>query len=296
MTTTRPRTWLITGVSSGFGRALAQAALDRGDRVWGTVRSEADADAFRALAPDLARAPILDVTDEAAAHRVAAAVEADSGGMGGGMGGGGIDILVNNAGYGLVGGVEETSLADARAQFEVNVFGALAMMQAVLPYMRGRRAGHIVNITSVSGLVGWPSLGLYSGSKFALEGITETLAQEVAPLGIKVTMVEPGGFRTDFAGRSRKRSGADTDRPDLAADYDATVGECKRILASHAGQERGDPARAARAILKALDAETPPLRLLLGEDAVGYATMKLTGQLADIEAWRAVSVDTDFQA
>ncbi|MEC4591960.1 MULTISPECIES: oxidoreductase [Nitrospirillum] len=292
MTTTRPRNWLITGVSSGFGRALAQAALARGDRVWGTVRSEADADAFRALAPDLARAPILDVTDETAAHRVAAAVEADSGGIDGG----GIDILVNNAGYGLVGGVEETSLADARTQFEVNVFGALAMMQAVLPYMRGRRAGHIVNITSVSGLVGWPSLGLYSGSKFALEGITETLAQEVAPLGIKVTMVEPGGFRTDFAGRSRKRSEAGTDRPDLAADYDATVGECKRILASHAGQERGDPARAALAILKALDAETPPLRLLLGEDAVGYATMKLTGQLADIEAWRAVSVDTDFQA
>ncbi|WP_044562968.1 oxidoreductase [Azospirillum sp. B4] len=287
MTTKKSRTWLITGVSSGFGRALAQAVLDRGDRVWGTVRSEGDADAFRALAPDLARAPILDVTDEAAAHRVAAAVEAD---------GGGIDILVNNAGYGLVGGVEETSLADARAQFEVNVFGALAMMQAVLPYMRGRRAGHIVNLTSVSGLVGWPSLGLYSGSKFALEGITETLAQEVAPLGIKVTMVEPGGFRTDFAGRSRKRSEADTDRPDLAADYDATVGECKRILASHAGHERGDPARAALAILKAVDAPNPPLRLLLGEDAVGYATAKLTRQLADIEAWRAVSVDTDFRA
>ncbi|MBB6251989.1 oxidoreductase [Nitrospirillum iridis] len=290
MTTKRPRTWLITGVSSGFGRALAQAVLDRGERVWGTVRTEADADAFRALAPDLARAPLLDVTDEAAVHRVVAAVEADSGGMGGG----GIDVLVNNAGYGLVGGVEETSLADARAQFEVNVFGALAMMQAVLPFMRGRRAGHIVTITSVSGLVGWPSLGIYSGSKFALEGITETLAQEVAPLGIKVTMVEPGGFRTDFAGRSRKRSAADAERAELSADYDATVGACKRLLASHAGHERGDPARAALAILKAVDAETPPLRLLLGEDAVGYATDKLTRQLADIEAWRAVSVDTDF--
>ncbi|MDE1145915.1 MAG: oxidoreductase [Azospirillaceae bacterium] len=283
--TEKKRTWLITGVSSGFGRALAVAVLARGERVWGSVRNAADAEAFRLLAPDLAHAFVMDVADEAAVRAGVAAVETASDG---------IDVLVNNAGYGLVGGVEETSLADARAQFEVNVFGALGVMQAALPAMRRRRAGHIVNVTSVSGLVGWPSLGLYSGSKFALEGITETLAQEVAHLGIKVTMVEPGGFRTDFAGRSRKRGEPAAIPTDLAADYDATVGKCKRILAGHAGHERGDPARAALAILKAVDAETPPLRLLLGEDAVGYATDKFARQLAEIEAWRAVSVDTDF--
>jgi NAD(P)-dependent dehydrogenase (short-subunit alcohol dehydrogenase family) len=250
------RTWLITGVSSGFGRAVAEAALAAGDKVVGTVRKEADKRAFEALSPGRAVAMLLDVTDEAAVHATVAAAETLTGG---------IDVLVNNAGYGLVGGVEEASMA-----------------------MRARRAGHILTITSVSGLVGWPSLGIYSGSKFALEGICETLAMEVEPLGIRVTIVEPGGFRTEFAKGSRARTARIID------DYDATVGQSRRILASHAGEEIGDPAKAAQAILKVVDAAAPPLRLLLGRDAVGYTTDKLAQQTAEMEAWRAVSEGTDF--
>jgi NAD(P)-dependent dehydrogenase (short-subunit alcohol dehydrogenase family) len=274
------KVWAITGVSSGLGRALAAAALEIGDHVYGTVRRDGDARAFEALAPGRAFARQLDVTDEAAVHGVIESVEAHSGG---------IDVLVNNAGYGLVAGVEDTTLAEARAQFAVNVFGVLAVMQAALPFMRARRAGHIVNITSVSGLVGWPSLGIYSGSKFAIEGISETLAEEVAPLGIKLTMVEPGGFRTQFAGRSRIRG-----RREIA-DYDATVGACKRILDEHAGRERGDPRRAAQAILRIVDDETPPLRLLLGPDAVEYANGKLSRQLDEIRRWKPLSLATDIE-
>ncbi|WP_395943717.1 oxidoreductase [Brevundimonas sp.] len=274
------KTWLITGVSSGFGRALAQAALNRGDRVAGTVRSPEAAARFAALSPDRAHGFVMDVVDPAAVQATVAAVTAAHGP---------IDILVNNAGYGLVSGVEEVSLAEMRAQFEVNVFGAVTVMQAVLPAMRARCSGTIVNVTSVSGLVGWPSLGVYSGSKFALEGITETLAQEVAPFGIGVMMVEPGGFRTDFAGRSRIEAATPI------ADYEGTtLTECKRILQGHAGQERGDPARAAQAILAALDAEQPPLRLLLGADAVGYLRDKLEVQLAETAQWETLSTGTDF--
>ncbi|MGH8445883.1 MAG: oxidoreductase [Solimonas sp.] len=272
------KTWLITGVSSGFGRALAVEVLARGDRVYGSVRRADDARALEALAPGRARAVEFDVTDAAAIGRAVAAIEARDA----------IDVLVNNAGYGLVAGVEEASLAEIRAQFDVNVFGAVAVMQAVLPQLRARRRGHIVNITSVSGLVGWPSLGIYSGSKFALEGISETLAQEVAGLGIKVTMVEPGGFRTEFAGRSRAAAQREI------ADYADTVGACRRILSGHAGHERGDPRKAAEAIIAIVDAQAPPLRLLLGADAIEYADGKLRAQLDEIARWQPLSVSTDF--
>ncbi|WAC58493.1 oxidoreductase [Brevundimonas sp. SL130] len=274
------KTWLITGVSSGLGRALAQAALNRGDRVAGTVRNPEAVARFEALSPERAHGFIMDVLDPAAVKATVAAVANTHGA---------IDILVNNAGYGLVSGVEEASSAEMRAQFEVNVFGPVTVIQAVLPAMRDRRSGTIVNVTSVSGLVGWPSLGVYSGSKFALEGITETLAQEVAPFGVSVMMVEPGGFRTDFAGRSRFEAGAPI------ADYEGTVlADCKRILESHTGHERGDPVRAAQAILSALDAEQPPLRLLLGADAVSYLRGKLNAQLAETACWETLSISTDF--
>jgi NAD(P)-dependent dehydrogenase (short-subunit alcohol dehydrogenase family) len=271
--------WFITGISSGFGRALADAALARGNRVTGTVRTAAAGTAFLNQHPDRASVRLLDVTDAAAVRSTVAATERETGA---------IDILVNNAGYGLVGAIEETSLSEMRAQFEVNVFGAVAVMQAVLPYMRQRRAGRIINISSVSGLVGWAALGIYSGSKFALEGIVETLAQEVAPLGIHVTLVEPGGFRTDFAGRSRAETAA------RIADYEPSVGVNRRILSQHAGHEPGDPAKAALAILKVADAERPPLRLMLGTDALGYARRKFEQQAAEIQAWDAVSRSTDF--
>ena len=269
-----PKNWMITGVSTGFGRAIAQAALQRGDRVAGTVRNEKDRVAFHALAPERAIGFVADVTDEAAVHGAVQAAENATGG---------IDILVNNAGYGLVAGIEEASLAEIRAQFEANVFGAIAVLQAVLPYMRARRSGRILNITSVSGFVGWPSLGIYSASKFAFEGISETLALEVEPLGIKLTMIEPGGLRTDFATRSRVTSAREI------ADYDATVGACRRILAEHAGHEPGDTAKAAEAVLQIAVAADPPLRLLLGADALGYATGKLERQRAEIAAWEALT-------
>ena len=271
--------WFITGISSGFGRALADAALARDDRVTGTVRSDQARAALIEAYPQRAVVRLLDVTDEAAVRSVVAATEAETGP---------IDILVNNAGYGLVGGIEETSLSEMRAQFEVNVFGAVAVMQAVLPYMRQRRAGRIINISSVSGLVGWAALGIYSGSKFALEGIVETLAQEVAPLGIHVTLIEPGGFRTDFAGRSRAETAT------RIADYEPSVGTNRHILTQHAGHEPGDPAKAALAILKVADAERPPLRLMLGTDALGYAQRKFAQHAAEIKAWDAVSRSTDF--
>jgi len=277
----KPLHWFITGISSGLGRALADAALNRGDRVTGTVRAAAARTAFLAAHPQRATVPLLDVTDESAVRAVVAAAEAETGP---------IDILVNNAGYGLIAGVEEASLSEIRAQFEVNVFGAVAVMQAVLPFMRHRRAGRIINISSISGLVGWAALGIYSGSKFALEGIVETLAQEVAPLGIHVTLIEPGGFRTDFAGRSR----AESERQ--IADYEPSVGANRRILTQHAGHEPGDPAKAALAILKVADSELPPLRLMLGTDALGYARRKFDQYAAETKTWDAVSRSTDFAA
>jgi NAD(P)-dependent dehydrogenase (short-subunit alcohol dehydrogenase family) len=275
----RPRTWLITGVSSGFGRALAEEALEKGDRVAGTVRTEVARGKFEQLAPGRSLGVLLDVTDRAAIGRAAVEVEEWAGG---------IDVLVNNAGYGLVGGVEEASDSEIRAQFEVNVFGTLAVIQAVLPLMRRQRSGRIVCVSSVSGLVGWPSLGIYSGSKFALEGICETLAQEVAPLGIRVILVEPGGLRTDFAGRSSVHAAK------TIVDYDATVGACKRILAEHAGHEAGDPRKAARAVLTAVEAESPPLRLLLGADALRYTSNKLTAFTDEMERWKSLSLGIGF--
>ena len=190
------RSFLITGVSSGLGRELAKAALARGDRVAGTVRKAADAEAFAALGEG-ALPLVADVADEAGLRAAVAEAEAAFGA---------IDVLVNNAGYGLIAAVEEASLAETRAQFEVNVFGALCAIQAVLPAMRARGSGHIVNITSVSGLAAWSGTGVYCASKFALEAIGEALAQEVGPLGIRVTNVAPGGMRTDYAGRSMTRA------------------------------------------------------------------------------------------
>lgn len=271
---------MITGVSSGLGRALAEAALAAGDRVAGTARREADVAAFSALAPGRSFGVAMDVTDEAAVAAGVAKAEAALGG---------IDILVNNAGYGLVGAIEEVSLAEARAQFEANVFGPLALIRAVLPAMRARGAGHVINVTSVSGLAAWSGTGVYCASKFALEAIGETLAQEVEPLGVKVTNVAPGGLRTDYAGRSLIRAEG------LIGDYAGTAHEAPRILGEHAGQESGDPARAAQAILKLVAMEAPPLHLLLGADAVHYATRKIGQLTAEIGDHVALSTGIAFQ-
>jgi NAD(P)-dependent dehydrogenase (short-subunit alcohol dehydrogenase family) len=273
------RRWLITGAGGGLGAALAQTALARGDHVAGTVRRLEDKARLEALAPGRAMAFVLDVTDEDALHAAILSAEAAMGG---------IDVLVNNAGYGLVGAVEEASLAEARAQFEVNFFAALAAIQAALPGMRTRRAGHIVNITSVSGLAGWAGTGVYCASKFALEGLGETLAQEVAELGIKVTNVEPGGMRTAYAGGSLKLARR------RIPDYDGLARDAQRILAEHAGQEPGDPAKVAAAILQVVDRDDAPLRLLLGADAMLYATRKLGQVQAELGRWARLTLSTGF--
>jgi NAD(P)-dependent dehydrogenase (short-subunit alcohol dehydrogenase family) len=274
------RIWFITGVSTGLGRALAETALGVGDSVIGTLRDPEAVPAFEALAPGRAHAALLDVRDDT---RVRAVVADEMDRIGP------IDVLVNNAGYGLEGAVEEASLTEAHAQFDVNVFGALSVIQAALPSMRARKSGHIINISSIAGLTAFPGVGIYNGSKFALEGITEALAKEVAPLGIRVTLVEPGAFRTDWAGRSLVHAAH------RIADYEPTAGEFRRELAVHDGRQLGDPHKAAAAIVAVVDADRPPLHLLLGSDALAAAREKIDTLRAEIDKWSSVTNATSFE-
>ena len=276
---TAPKTFFITGVSSGFGQALATEALAAGHRVVGTLRNEAARAEFDALSPGRSFGVLLDVTDTAAIAPVVGKVEA---------GIGPIDVLVNNAGYGHEGTVEESPLEDMRRQFDVNVFGAVAMIQAVLPFMRTRRSGHIVNITSMGGIITFPGIAFYHGSKFALEGISESLGKEVKGFGIAVTAVEPGGFRTDWAGRSMVRAAH------TITDYDEVFGAQRAARQARNGKQSGDPAKAARAILQLVEAKDPPAHLLLGPDAVKLVGEKLTALQAELKAWEQVSLSTDF--
>ncbi|EOT0768666.1 TPA: oxidoreductase [Pseudomonas aeruginosa] len=272
------KTLLITGASSGFGQALAREALNSGHRVVGTVRSEEARSALEAVAPGQAFGRLLDVTDLAAIEPTVAAIERDIGPL---------DVLVNSAGYGHEGILEESPLAEMRRQFEVNLFGAVAMIQAVLPYMRRRRRGHILNITSMGGYITMPGIAYYCGSKFALEGLSEALGKEVASLGIAVTAVAPGSFRTDWAGRSMVRS------PRTIADYDALFDPVRQARQEKSGKQPGDPSKAARAMLQAIDAENPPAHLLLGSDALGLVRQKLKALEEEIAAWEEVTRSTD---
>ncbi|CAH2772852.1 MAG: Dehydrogenases with different specificities (related to short-chain alcohol dehydrogenases) [uncultured Paraburkholderia sp.] len=272
------KTLLITGASSGFGRALAQEALGAGHRVVGTVRSEAACAELEALAPGSAFGRLLDVTEFDRIDGVVADIEASVGP---------VDVLVNNAGYGHEGVMEEAPLAEMRRQFDVNVFGAVAMMKAVLPYMRKRRRGHILNITSMGGFITMPGIAYYCGSKFALEGISEALGQEVRPFGIAVTAVAPGSFRTDWAGRSMART------PRSIADYDAVFDPVRKARQEKSGKQLGDPVKTARAMLAAITAAQPPAHLLLGSDALGLVRAKLSALSDEIAAWEAVTLSTD---
>jgi len=273
-----PKTILITGVSSGFGRALAQEALAAGHRVAGTVRSAEAKRAFESLCPERAFGRVLDVTEFDAIDGVVAGIEAEAGP---------VDALVNNAGYGHEGIMEESPLSEMRRQFDVNVFGAVAMMKAVLPYMRKRRRGHILNITSMGGFITLPGIAYYCGSKFALEGISEALGKEVAPLGIAVTAVAPGSFRTDWAGRSMTRT------PRSIADYDALFDPVRQARQERSGNQPGDPAKAARAMLAVIGSDRPPAHLLLGSDALGLVREKLSALASEIGQWETVTRSTD---
>lgn len=269
---------LITGVSSGFGRALAQQALADGHRVAGTVRDAHTAQAFEALCPARASAHLLDVTQFDAIDSFVAEIEVNVGP---------IDVLVNNAGYGHEGILEESPLSDMRRQFDVNVFGPVAMMKAVLPYMRARRRGHILNITSMGGYITMPGIAYYCGSKFALEGISDTVAKEVRPFGIVVTAIAPGSFRTDWAGRSMQRTARSI------ADYDKLFDPVRRAREEKSGRQLGDPAKAARAMLAVIEAEAPPAHLLLGSDALRLVRERMAALGNDMDAWEPVTVSTD---
>jgi NAD(P)-dependent dehydrogenase (short-subunit alcohol dehydrogenase family) len=279
MSESRQRVFLITGASSGFGRAFAQAALSSGHVVIGTVRSEAAKDAFEQLQPDRAHGVFLDVTDFARIDAAVAGVTERTGP---------VDVLVNNAGYGHEGTLEESSLEELLHQFNVNVFGAVAMIKAVLPSMRMRRAGHIINMTSMAGLTTFPGISYYSGSKFALEGISESLAQEVRGFGISVTAVAPGSFRTDWAGRSMVR----TERS--IADYDAVFDPVRQARQAKDGRQAGDPEKAARVLLDLVEHPDPPVHLLLGSDALSVVRRKLSTMQTAIDVWEDVSRSTDF--
>lgn len=274
-----PKTFLITGVSSGLGRAFAEGALEAGHRVVGTVRRETDAMPFAALAPGRAHPLVLDVTDFDAIPAAVTGAEQVAGP---------IDILVNNAGYGHEGALEESSMDDLERQFAANVFGPVAMMQAVLPGMRDRRRGHIINVTSMGGFVTMPGITFYCGSKFALEGISEALGKEVASFGIRVTALAPGQFRTDWAGRSMDRT------PRSIADYDEVMNPIRAGRQAKSGNQPGDPAKAAQALLALVEAPHPPVRLFLGEDALGLVEQKLHAMRDEIAAWETVSRATSF--
>jgi NAD(P)-dependent dehydrogenase (short-subunit alcohol dehydrogenase family) len=271
---------LITGVSSGFGLAFSKAAVAAGHTVVGTVRTEEARKEFETLDPHRAKAVLLDVTDFDRIGPVVAAVQQEFGP---------VDVLVNNAGYGHEGILEESSLQDLRRQFEVNVFGAVAMTKAVLPSMRERRSGHIINVTSMGGFITMPGISFYCGSKFALEGISETLAKEVKNFGVHVTALAPGGFRTDWAGRSMVR----TERS--IADYDALFEPVRKARQERNGRQTGDPAKAAQVFLKLVAMKNPPVHLLLGTDALKLVRDKLDSLGKEISEWESLSRSTDFQ-
>jgi NAD(P)-dependent dehydrogenase (short-subunit alcohol dehydrogenase family) len=272
------KTLFITGVSSGFGQALANEALAAGHRVIGTVRSESARIAFESHASNQAFGRCLDVTDFARIDAVVAEVEAALGP---------VDVLVNNAGYGHEGVFEESALEEMRQQFEVNVFGAVAMTKAFVPFFRQRRAGHIINITSMGGFITMPGIAYYCGSKFALEGISDTLSKELKPFGIAVTAVAPGSFRTDWAGRSMRRSERSI------SDYDASFDPIRNARQSKSGKQLGDPVKAARAMLTLIESAAPPAHLLLGSDALQLVRERLATMQAEIDRWEAVSRSTD---
>jgi len=272
------KTMLITGVSSGFGRALAEEALAAGYRVVGTVRSEQAKQSFESLNSACAFGRVLDVTDFDSIEDVVNGIEANVGPL---------DVLVNNAGYGHEGVMEEAPLAEMRRQFDVNVFGAVAVMKSVLPYMRERRRGHILNITSMGGFITMPGIAYYCGSKFALEGISEVLGKEVKPFGIRVTSVAPGSFRTEWAGRSMVRT------PRSIPDYDSLFDPIRKGREEKSGRQLGDPVKAARAMLSVIENDEPPSHLLLGSDALDLVREKLSSLSTEFDAWEGVTRSTD---
>jgi NAD(P)-dependent dehydrogenase (short-subunit alcohol dehydrogenase family) len=274
------KVWLITGANSGFGRAFTEAAVAAGDVVVAAARRAGTLDDLVAAHPDQVQAVTLDVTDTAAVDRVVREVAERHGR---------IDVLVNNAGRTHVGSVEETGDAELRSLFDLHVFAPAALTRAVLPYMRARRSGAIVQLSSVGGQMSMAGFGAYSATKFALEGMSEALAAEVNPLGIRVLIVEPGAFRTGLFGNHSLSA-------DGLADYAETAGATRAFVETGGGAQPGDPAKAAAAVLAALDADEPPLRLALGDDSIDTIRLHLDQVRDDLAAWEKVGRDTRLDA
>ena len=273
------KVWFITGCSTGFGRALANEVLALGQNVVVTARKTSDIEDIVAQYPDTAIAVQLDVTNKTEiASSVKIALEKF----------GRIDVLVNNAGIGYFGAIEESEDDEVRRMFDINVFGLGDMTNAVLPTMRKQKSGHIINIASIGGLVSFPGVGYYNATKYAVDGLSEALYKEVAHLGIKVTVICPSGFRTDWAGRSANNSKIEI------ADYEVSAHQNKNNIRGYSGNQPGDPIRAAKAIVKVTEVENPPLRLLLGAAALKNARLKLDVLITDFDAWAETSVGADF--
>ena len=272
------RTWLITGCSRGLGHALAKAIIESGDRLVATARNAKDLEDLVELGGERVAAVALDVTDSSAAQQaVATAVQRF----------GRLDVVVNNAGYGNVAPVEDTSIDDFRAQIETNLFGTIIVTKAAIRPFREQRSGHFIQVSSIGGRTGATGRAPYSASKFGVEGFSEVLATEMAPFGVKVTIIEPGGFRTDFAGPSTKIAEGNPA-------YAETVGKTAVMQRDYDGKQPGDPARAAQAIISVVSAENPPLRLVLGSDAYARAERTDEARLAELRGWRETSLSTDF--
>jgi NADP-dependent 3-hydroxy acid dehydrogenase YdfG len=276
---TKDRIWFITGASTGFGRVLAEEVLKAGGKVVATARNLDKVADFEARYPQRAKAIALDVTDSSQVDSTVTQALAQFGR---------VDVLVNNAGYGLAGAIEEVSEAEFMPMFETNVFGLLRVTRAFLPHLRKQRSGHILNLSSIGGVVASPGMGYYNATKFAVEGISEALAAEVAPLGIRVTIVEPGPFRTDFLGRSGVVA------KNQIADYDATAGNMRKYFAENDGKQKGDPVRAVHAMMQVVESPNPPLRLLLGASALQRLRTKLANWEKEIAAWEQVTTGADF--
>jgi NAD(P)-dependent dehydrogenase (short-subunit alcohol dehydrogenase family) len=272
------RTWLITGSSRGLGNALARAVLASGDRLVATARDPGVLTELLPLGADRVILLPLDVTDESAAARVVSSAVTHFGGL---------DVVVNNAGYSNVAPIEDTSIDEFRAQIETNLFGTIIVTKAAVRLFREQRGGHFFQISSIGGRAGATGRGPYSAAKFGVEGFSEVLAVEMAPFGVRVTIVEPGGFRTDFAGNSTRISGGDPA-------YAETVGKTAAMQRDYNGKQPGDPERAARAIIAVASADNPPLRLVLGRDAFARAEHTDEARLAELHAWREMSASTDF--
>jgi NAD(P)-dependent dehydrogenase (short-subunit alcohol dehydrogenase family) len=272
------KTWFISGSSRGLGRAITEAALVAGDQVVATARNLGPLEPLLARFGERLRLATLDVTDEAAAQAaIGLAVEAF----------GGVDVVVNNAGYGELGSVEDTSLDSFRQQIDANLFGTIIVAKAAIPVLRRQRRGHIVQLSSVGGRIGAPARAAYSAAKWGIEGFSESLAREMALIGVHVTIVEPGGFRTGFA---QAAHGTDEGR----AEYDAVVGAAVRMQRDYDGRQPGDPAKAAAVVLQLVDMDHPPLRIALGSDAVSAIAATDKVRLEELEKWRALSISTDY--